>query len=94
LGELEIGDGTAPHTFYVDDRNYFLGNGVWIYEESNGIFTPHPYSPHVYGWWDFIYPRNGDLQRGGAGILDPYVPGGDKEVCSDRGPWQPDTLID
>jgi len=23
--------------FYVDDRNYALGNGVWVYQESNGI---------------------------------------------------------
>lgn len=23
-------------TFYIDDRNFALGNGLWIYEESNG----------------------------------------------------------
>lgn len=26
----------AGKTFYVDDRNFVLGNGLWIYEESNG----------------------------------------------------------
>jgi hypothetical protein len=23
-------------TFYVDDRNYALGNGLWLYQEDNG----------------------------------------------------------
>jgi hypothetical protein len=23
--------------FYVDDRNYFFGNGIWIYAESNDL---------------------------------------------------------
>ena len=28
---------TAAATYYVDDRGAVLGNGVWIYEESNGV---------------------------------------------------------
>lgn len=29
----------APNgaTYYIDDRNILLGNGFWIYEETNGI---------------------------------------------------------
>jgi hypothetical protein len=40
LGTVTIGSGRANDpvpTFYVDDRNYAQGNGVWIYMESNGI---------------------------------------------------------
>jgi hypothetical protein len=32
LGIVEIA-GIA----YIDDRNYLLGNGVWVYLESNGV---------------------------------------------------------
>jgi hypothetical protein len=32
LGEVSIGG-----AFYIDDRNYLLGNGLWVYQESNGI---------------------------------------------------------
>lgn len=38
-GTITIGSGRADDplpTFYVDDRNFLLGNGVWIYMESNG----------------------------------------------------------
>ncbi|MFN2614682.1 MAG: hypothetical protein ABR552_07705 [Actinomycetota bacterium] len=28
---------TAAGTFYIDDRNFVLGNGTWVYQESNGI---------------------------------------------------------
>jgi hypothetical protein len=31
LGIVDIG-GVA----YIDDRNYLLGNGIWLYVESNG----------------------------------------------------------
>ena len=37
LGIVQIGEG--DDAFYVDDRNYLLGNGIWIYEETNGIFV-------------------------------------------------------
>ena len=32
LGIVNIGD-----TAYVDDRNYALGNGIWLYLESNNL---------------------------------------------------------
>lgn len=35
LGIVEVP--TPAGTFYVDDRNYVLGNGIWIYQESNTI---------------------------------------------------------
>ena len=38
LGEIEIGNGDPTATFYADDRNYALGNGLWLYQEANGIF--------------------------------------------------------
>lgn len=25
--------------YYIDDRNYILGNGIWLYEETNGIIV-------------------------------------------------------
>ena len=58
LGMMEVGGGDPAATFYVDDRNYALGNGIWIYQESNGIYTAGA-SAHD------------NLQRGGA---SPYVP--------------------
>lgn len=52
LGEFEIGDGTPSHTFYLDDRDQLFGNGIWLYQESNGKFVGgDPYQ---------------DLQRGGS----------------------------
>lgn len=39
LGIIEISGGTADTTFYVDDRNVVTGNGIWVYLESNGIWT-------------------------------------------------------
>lgn len=99
LGEMEISDGTAAHTFYIDDRDYVLGSGTWIYEESNGVFTPHaavnpPSSVQVPYWWQWVFATmpNGapqDLQRGGS---SPYVPG-DSDICTDPCTCQPDTLI-
>lgn len=53
LGEIEISPtNDAASTFYVDDRNFAMGNGIWMYQESNGIFT----GGHVAM----------DLQRGGS----------------------------
>lgn len=82
LGEFEIGDGTAAHSFYFDDRGA-LRAGVWLYEESNGVY----YGGNAYR----------DLQRGGVGMApvvttSPPGLGPDNEVCTD-GPGQPDTLI-
>jgi hypothetical protein len=54
LGELEVAFGGG--VLYLDDRNEVLGNGVWIYQESNGLYH------------DSFY---GDLQRGGASRIVP-----------------------
>lgn len=35
LGIIEVA--TPAATFYVDDRNYLDGNGVWVYQETNGV---------------------------------------------------------
>ena len=40
LGIVEVTGGSAETTFYIDDRNYFTGNGLWLYAEANGIWTP------------------------------------------------------
>lgn len=39
-GVWQVTDGTAANTYYVDDRDLVTGNGVWIFEETNGIWTP------------------------------------------------------
>jgi hypothetical protein len=62
LGVIEVGAGSADATFYVDDRNYALGNGMWFYQESNGVYDSAA---------DGIY----NLQRGGSSFL---VPGDDE----------------
>jgi hypothetical protein len=31
------GDGHSNGVYYLDDRNYLLGDGMWLYEETNGI---------------------------------------------------------
>lgn len=28
---------TAAGTYYVDDRGAVIGNGVWVYKETNGV---------------------------------------------------------
>ena len=55
LGIIEIGTGEPTGTFYIDDRNYLLGNGIWTYAETNGIY---PYS----SW------AHENLQRGGDSL--------------------------
>lgn len=37
-GLVMVGD-SPDRTYYVDDRNFVLGNGLWLYEESNGIWV-------------------------------------------------------
>ena len=55
LGIVQVGDG--DDAYYIDDRNYLLGNGIWVYEESNGI-------------WVADDPAH-SLQRGGASAYIP-----------------------
>lgn len=54
---LNQGDGDPRNDVYVDDRNYLLGNGIWVYHESNGIWNDEDVA-HA-------------LQRGGASFLVP-----------------------
>jgi hypothetical protein len=55
LGEVEIAN--PAQVLYIDDRNYVLGNGLWMYEESNGIYPGTGAA--------------NDLQRGGSSIFVP-----------------------
>jgi hypothetical protein len=104
-GTVEVGDGTAAHTFYVQARDVPGGTGgEYVYEESNGIFTPHtvpsdPGPPHVPYWWTWVEgvaplgDPGQDLQLGGTSAIVPD----DTDVCNTCGfGWQlcvPDTLI-
>lgn len=36
-GHLALGVVSIAGWFYIDDRNYVFGNGIWVYEESNGL---------------------------------------------------------
>ena len=85
-GAWEITSGTPTATFYLDDRNYLQGNGWWMYEESNGIWTPK--LPGVYSEM-LGADTHADLQRGGS---SPYIPN-DNEICYDDSANGPDQLI-
>lgn len=86
LGIVEVG--TPAGIFYVDDRNFVTGNGIWMYQESNGVYDD----------------VNGHLQRGSAcgggwAAASPFDPApactvpADGEICVDVGDWDPDLLI-
>lgn len=82
LGTLEVGPGTGDGaiTFYIDDRGYVRGWGLWIYQEGNGV-----YGTDLDGDGD-VDPHD-NLQRGASthnSVADP---------CDDVGPWYPDILI-
>lgn len=106
LGVVQLGDGTAERTFYVDDRNYAFGNGLWLYQESNGIFTPRVYDPgppRVQYWWVWVGEvspvvvggPDHNLQRGGESVLNPVLPDelDSREICMDDPNIIPDTLL-
>lgn len=58
LGRIEISPTDDPSaTFYVDDRDLPLGNGLWTYQESNGVFVGGDVTK--------------DLQRGGSSAYVP-----------------------
>lgn len=40
LGIVEFGAGDPSLTFYVEVRGFFLGEGVYVYQESNGVYSP------------------------------------------------------
>jgi hypothetical protein len=58
-GIVQLTGGEEGSTFYVDDRNAVTGNGLWLYEESNGVWGAK--LPGVY----VGDPEHRDLQRGG-----------------------------
>ena len=82
-GIIEFTSADAQATFYMDDRNYLLGNGMWIYQESNGVWTPQGAGVHSGDTTDH------NLQRGSVSDLPPD----DNEICSDIGDFDYDTLI-
>jgi hypothetical protein len=62
FGVMEISVPNGPQdprlVFYLDDRNFALGNGVWIYQESNGVYDP-------------ARSAIDNVQRGGASAIVP-----------------------
>ena len=85
LGIVQVTAGRADATVYVDDRNYVSGNGIWLYAETNGMWTPK--FAGVY----FGDPRHEDLQRGGGWCFVPC----DMLWCMDDTPNAngPDLLV-
>lgn len=103
LGIFQVGDGTPERTLYLDDRNALMGNGIWVYAESNGVFfqqpRPDPDLPPIERWWTWLDrygPAHENLQRGGeafwssSALPEEYR---DADICTDRGDWAPDTLV-
>lgn len=82
LGIFEITDNTAANTYYVNDRGTAFGDGLWIYQESNGLWTPHGHA----GVYHDTFAEN--LQRGGWSALLPTL----QDNCRDEYEI-PDTLI-
>ena len=60
LGIVEVNAGTAQYTFYVDDRNYVMGNGIWLYQEANGVWVDQGIGMHAGDVTDH------NLQRGSS----------------------------
>lgn len=82
VGVGEVTGGTWDTTYYVDDRGV-AENGIWLYAESGGAWSPKPagvYTGDV---------AEHDLQRGGA---SPYLPD-DTETCVDDPNGMPDLRI-
>jgi hypothetical protein len=73
----------------VDDENYLLGNGIWLYVESNGVWVEKLPGVYLEG------TSNANLQRG---YYDSYYPD-DQEICFDGTPGsgypgeQPDLIL-
>jgi hypothetical protein len=84
-GFWEITDGTPSHTYYLDDHDSLLGNGTWLYVESNGVWDgDSPGIHHDAHFWD-----DDNLQVGGSSWLVP----GDDAICTSVGAWAPDQMI-
>lgn len=76
FGIIQITGGTRDSTFYINDRNQLLGNGIWTYAETNGIWTAKG-AGVVQG-----DPQHEDLQRGLKAYF-PLVPGWAEDICTD-----------
>lgn len=88
-GVWQFTGGTADTTFYVDDHDFALGNGIWILEETNGVWEDK--LPGVYRaahWWS-----QPDMQFTDCSVIVPS----DCNVhwCPEfqEYAWGPDTLI-
>lgn len=81
-GIVEFTAGEPETTVYVDDRGAIFGN-VWIYAESNGVWTSR--GPGVFDADVAHY----DLQRGGG----PAVLFDSMETCRDESAAGPDLLL-
>ena len=68
VGVVEITGGSADTTAYLDDRNVALGNGVFVYLETNGVWSAK--LPGVYVGAE----ASQDLQRGESwcNAVSPY----------------------
>lgn len=87
LQVTQVTAGTPEGTLYLDDRS-MLYEGTWLYQESNGIWSPKAAGVYNYYMWD-----DRDLQRGGcadagpASYCDPYW------TCPFDPEWVPDRLL-
>ena len=84
LHRIEVTPGVAAGTFYIDDENYALGNGLWIYAETNGVWVPKLPGVYVEG------NSNANLQRGD---FIPLTYPNQYDICYDDAGVEPDTLI-
>lgn len=81
LGIVEFTTGDASATFYVDDR-FVLGNSIWIYQETNGVWTDQGPGVHT------GEVTNHNLQRGSFSDCH-----GSCDPCTDVGDWDADIVI-
>lgn len=75
----------ASRTFYIDDRGYLLGNGVYVYQESNGVFTNQGFGLHR------TVTTMHNLQRGGDALIAAVPPAAHEDPCDE--PGSDDTLV-
>lgn len=83
LGIVEVTSGSPDSTFYLDDRNWLVGNGIWTYEESNGIWKEK--LAGVY----FGDPSHESHQRGQGTEMFPT----DRKECTDDPTLLADRLL-
>lgn len=83
-GVVEVTDGTAAHTVYVDRGDDARSPEAHLYVETNGLWHASPAG--VYAADD----TDGDLQRGGG--ASPFIPD-DVETCVDDPLVMPDGYV-